>query len=98
MLTLTKNKKFFGLIMLIFTILAFYYTTYAVVSPKTNFYVNDYADVLSEETENYILNSNIGMVFLFFFYFILTYIWFCKYRIFYIIKCIFSFYGIFWGI
>ena len=37
MLTLTKNKKLFGLIMLIFTILAFYYTTYAVVSPKTNF-------------------------------------------------------------
>ena len=61
MLTLTKNKKFFGLIMLIFTILAFYYTTYAVVSPKTNFYVNDYADVLSEETENYILNSNIDL-------------------------------------
>ena len=55
MLTLTKNKKFFGLIMLIFTILAFYYTTSAVVSPKSNFYVNDYADVLSEETENYIL-------------------------------------------
>ena len=61
MLTLTKNKKLFGLIMLIFTILAFYYTTYAVVSPKTNFYVNDYADVLSEETENYILNSNIEL-------------------------------------
>ena len=61
MLTLTKNKKLFGLIMLIFTILAFYYTTYAVVSPKTNFYVNDYADVLSEETENYILNSNIDL-------------------------------------
>ena len=50
MLTLTKNKKLFGLIMLIFTILAFYYTTYAVVSPKTNFYVNDYADVLSEQS------------------------------------------------
>ena len=61
MLTLTKNKKFFGLIMLIFTILAFYYTTSAVVSPKSNFYVNDYADVLSKETENYILNSNIDL-------------------------------------
>ena len=56
MLTLIKkNRKLFGLIMLIFTILAFYYTTYGVVSPKSEFYVNDYANVLTNETENYII-------------------------------------------
>ena len=62
MLTLTKkNIKFFGLIMLIFTILAFYYTTYAIVSPKSEFYVNDYANVLTTETEDYIINTNIEL-------------------------------------
>ncbi len=58
MLTLTKNKKFFGLIMLIFIILAFYYTTYAVVNFTDKNYVNDYANVLTAETENYIINAN----------------------------------------
>lgn len=31
---------------------------YAVVKPSYNFYVNDYADLLSSETENYIMSIN----------------------------------------
>ena len=33
----------------------------AIVSPTSDFYVNDYADVLSTETENYIMNANIDL-------------------------------------
>ena len=62
MLTLIKNnKKFIGIIMLIFCILAFYYPTLAVVSPTSEFYVNDYANVLTTETEQYIMSTNIDL-------------------------------------
>lgn len=62
MLTLIKNnKKFIGIIMLIFCILAFYYPTLAVVEPTNQFYVNDYANVLTTETEQYIMNMNIEL-------------------------------------
>ncbi len=33
----------------------------AIVSPTSNFYVNDYANVLSAETEKYIMNANIDL-------------------------------------
>ena len=56
------NKKIIKIIMLIFCILAFYYTmSYAVVEPTSNFYVNDYANVLTPETEDYIMNTNIEL-------------------------------------
>lgn len=33
----------------------------AIVSPKTEFYVNDYANLLSEETKEYIINTNVSL-------------------------------------
>ena len=35
--------------------------SFAIVKPTKEFYVNDYANVLSEETKNYILNTNIQL-------------------------------------
>ena len=59
---LTLNKKILKIIMLIFCILAFYYTSVqAVVDQTSNFYVNDYANVLSKETEEYIMNTNVEL-------------------------------------
>ena len=59
---LTLNKKIIKIIMLIFCILAFYYTkSNAMVKPTSDFYVNDYANVLTDETERYILNTNIEL-------------------------------------
>ncbi len=59
---LTLNKKVKKIIMLIFFILAFYcIKSNAVVKPTSNFYVNDYANVLSAETERYILQTNIDL-------------------------------------
>lgn len=59
---LTSNKKIIKIIMLIFCILAFYcIKSNAVVKPTTNFYVNDYANVLTEETEEYIMKTNIEL-------------------------------------
>lgn len=33
----------------------------AMVNPTNDFYVNDYANILSEETEKYILNKSIDL-------------------------------------
>ena len=33
----------------------------AIVSPTNNFYVNDYANILSSETEDYILNRSAAL-------------------------------------
>ena len=33
----------------------------AIVSPTSNFYVNDYANILSEETEQYIMNRSVAL-------------------------------------
>lgn len=46
--------------MLLFCIILFIcnITVFAVVSPTSAFYVNDYARLLSNETENYIINTN----------------------------------------
>ena len=55
---LASNKRILKIIMLIFIILAFYYqTAKAVVEPTNMFYVNDYANVLSSETKEYIMNT-----------------------------------------
>lgn len=62
MLTLIKKSKvFIGTIMLIFFILASSYSTFAVVEPTSDFYVNDYANVLSNATEQYIINANVDL-------------------------------------
>ncbi len=59
---LTLNKKILKIIMLIFCILAFYYTNVqAVVDPTPDFYVNDYANVLTKETKEYIMNTNVEL-------------------------------------
>ena len=59
---LISNKKFFRIIMLIFLILAFYSANVkAIVKPTSEFYVNDYANVLSKETKEYIINTNIDL-------------------------------------
>ena len=55
------KKKLIGIIMLILYILAFYYPTFAIVSQTSQFYVNDYANVLTPQTEQYIINSNIEL-------------------------------------
>lgn len=59
MLTSNKLKKI--LIIAIFLILAIYINSIAVVSPTKNFYVNDYAEVLNTETEEYIMSANIEL-------------------------------------
>jgi len=52
----SKKAKIF-LIILIFLLLITSYS-FAIVKPTTNFYVNDYANLLSSETENYIMSIN----------------------------------------
>ena len=42
------------LLIVIITILLLPKTSKAIVEPTTNFYVNDYADILSQETEDFI--------------------------------------------
>lgn len=58
MLTLNKKvlKKIIFLI-ICFTILCGSYVK-AVVKPTSDFYVNDYAGLLNEETKSYIINAN----------------------------------------
>ncbi len=60
---LVLNKKIVHrIIVLIFlSILLFQIKSLAVVKPTANFYVNDYANLLSPETENYIMNTNISL-------------------------------------
>ena len=55
--------KNFKRVCLFFLIVIFSLTikSLAIVSPTSDFYVNDYADVLSTETENYIMNANIDL-------------------------------------
>ena len=59
MLTLNKSKKIVCFIMLIMTLLPV--KTFAVVSQTNAFYVNDYANILSSDTEEYIMNMNIEL-------------------------------------
>ena len=59
MLTLNKSKKIVCLIIVIMILLQV--KTFAVVSQTNDFYVNDYAKILSSETEEYIINTNIEL-------------------------------------
>lgn len=56
-----KNNK--GLLMILFLFLALIFNikVNALVSPTKNFYVNDYANVLSAETEDYIMNNSVKL-------------------------------------
>ncbi len=60
-----KFQKFYlnrikYLILILLTIL-FIPNVKAIVKPTSNFYVNDYADILSEETEKYIMNRSVAL-------------------------------------
>ena len=59
MLTLNKAKKIVCLLILIMILLPL--KTLAVVSQTNEFYVNDYAKILSSETKEYIINTNIEL-------------------------------------
>jgi len=50
-----KTRIFLILFIFLFLIVS---NVYAVVKPTSNFYVNDYANLLSSETENYIMSVN----------------------------------------
>lgn len=59
MLTLNKAKKIVCLLILIMILLPL--KTLAVVSQTNEFYVNDYAKILTSETKEYIINTNIEL-------------------------------------
>ena len=56
-----KRQIIIVLIFSILVLLLLQNSSDAVVSPTTNFYVNDYAGILSEETKQYILSTNIDL-------------------------------------
>lgn len=58
---LTSNRKVFivKVLILCFILLSIFSTfSFAVVSPTSDFYVNDYANLLSSDTKNYIIRAN----------------------------------------
>ena len=57
---LILSKKITTKILVVFIILINFLSinSFAIVKPTYEFYVNDYANILSEETENYIININ----------------------------------------
>lgn len=66
MILVSNRKNVIKKIKLIFFIilsfvLFFNFVKAGVVSPTTEFYVNDYADVLSEETKTHIMNMNVEL-------------------------------------
>lgn len=48
-------------ILILFFLLLFPSTSWALVKPTSNFYINDYANILSSETENYILQRSLAL-------------------------------------
>ena len=55
-------KKIISLVVLIFILLiCFSINSQAVVNPTSNFYVNDYANILSKETEDFIMNNSVSL-------------------------------------
>ena len=61
---LVSNKKsiickIFALFLILINI--FCIKTFAVVKPTSDFYVNDYANLLDSETKEYIMNTNISL-------------------------------------
>jgi len=47
--------------LIIFLLLLFPSSVFAIVNPTNNFYINDYANILSSETEEYILSKSIAL-------------------------------------
>lgn len=47
--------------LIIFLFLLFPIKSYAIVKPTSNFYINDYANILSSETEQYILEKSVAL-------------------------------------
>ena len=59
MTSILYNKKIkYILILAIFSIVLVTNSSYAIVSQTRDFYVNDSANLLSDETEDYIINMN----------------------------------------
>lgn len=59
MLASNKKNTITKMLVILFIIVnTFTVSSLAVVSPTTDFYVNDYAELLDTETENYIINAN----------------------------------------
>ncbi len=56
MSTLIKNKL--KIFLIIIVLILFTKSVYAVVEPTRQFYVNDYANLLNSDTENYIIQKN----------------------------------------
>lgn len=48
-------------LILIFLFITFISSVKAIVSPTSNLYVNDYANILSNETEEYIMNKSVAL-------------------------------------
>ena len=57
---MNSKNTIIKIVFLIIFLLTLFLTSnvYAVVNPTSNFYVNDYADLLSSETEDYIMSIN----------------------------------------
>jgi len=55
---LLNSKKAKILLIILLFVLLIASNVFAVVKPTSNFYVNDYANLLSSETENYIMSVN----------------------------------------
>ena len=57
---MSSKKKIFSKIFIgiLFVLVVLSTNIFAIVKPTSNFYVNDYANLLSSETENYIMNIN----------------------------------------
>ena len=55
---LTSNKKLIIIFSVIILFCVFFSKSYAIVSKTSKFYVNDSANILSNESENYIVNMN----------------------------------------
>ena len=58
MLTSIKKKIFKTLLIAVIFITAISLKSFAIVKPTTEFYVNDYANLLNQNTKNYIINAN----------------------------------------
>lgn len=48
-------------LLIIFLFLLFPIDSYAIIEPTSDFYVNDYANILSEEIENYIMQKSVAL-------------------------------------
>lgn len=59
MLTLTKKNNILKIFAIVFVLILLIHTSsFAIVSPTNEFYVNDYANLLNTETKEYIINTN----------------------------------------